>query len=60
MAYLEQICAQAHLNNPRLAAMQLLLIGEGLIVSSQVNGVCRELIAAGKEMVGLLGCDPKQ
>lgn len=60
VAYLEQICAQAHLNNPRLAAMQLLLIGEGLIVSSQVNGVCRELIAAGKEMVGLLGCDSKQ
>lgn len=37
-AYLEEICAQAGYMNPRVAAMQLLLIGEGLIVSCQVNG----------------------
>ena len=60
MVYLEEICTQANFKNPRLAAKQLLLIGEGLIVSSQVNGVCADLIEAGREMVGLLGGDSKQ
>ena len=50
--------------NPRVAAMQLLLIGEGLIVSCQVNGACPELIMAGKEMLVLLSAqraaDPAQ
>ena len=63
-AYLEGICAQAGYMNPRVAAMQLLLIGEGLIVSCQVNGACPELIMAGKEMLVLLSAqraaDPAQ
>ena len=59
-AYLEEICTQANFKNPRLGANQLLLIGEGLIVSSQVNGVCADLIEAGREMVALLGGDPAQ
>lgn len=53
-AYLEDMYAQAGCSNPRLAAMQLLLIGEGLIVSYQVNGACPDLIKAARDMVVLL------
>ena len=53
-AYLEDLCAQAGFNTPRLVAMQLLLIGEGLIVSCQVNGACPDLIKAGKDMLVVL------
>jgi AcrR family transcriptional regulator len=36
--YVMQLCQAADVKHPELVAMQLFLLGEGLIVSSQVNG----------------------
>ena len=44
--YLENICANAKIEQPTLVARQLFLIAEGLIVASQVCGTQREMIDA--------------
>lgn len=51
LAYLETICTEAQLKQPSVAAMQLFVIGEGLIVTCQVNGASTAFIAAAREMV---------
>lgn len=54
LAYLEEICIHAKLQQPSLAARQLFLIGEGLIVSSQVNGPSMDVIDSARDMVLML------
>lgn len=53
-AYLEDICAAAGIGQPSLAARQLLLIGEGLIVASQVSGAQEATLEAARRLVSLL------
>lgn len=48
--YLEAICRDAQLPQPPRVARQLFLIGEGLIVASQVNGPLQEVIEAARDM----------
>lgn len=54
LAYLEEICTDAKLKQPSLAAMQLFLIGEGLIVTCQVNGPSEDVINSARDMVLML------
>lgn len=54
IAYLEKLCADAMLHQPILAARQLFLIGEGLIVTCQVSGPLEELIESARGMVLML------
>lgn len=54
LAYLEGKCTDANLRSPSLVARQLFLIGEGLIVASQVNGPSREIIDSARDMALLL------
>lgn len=54
LAYLESICTLAKFSQPLLAARQLLLIGEGLIVTCQVNGPCEEVIDSARDMALML------
>ena len=54
LAYLEDICTDAQLKQPFLAARQLFLIGEGLIVTCQVNGPSEEILDSARDMVSML------
>lgn len=54
LAYLEEVCRRAGLRQPKQAARQLFLIGEGLIVACQVGGASQEMIDSARGMVGLL------
>ena len=49
--YLEMICAQAGAMDPATMGMQLLLIGEGLIVAMQTMGPSALLIEAASKSV---------
>lgn len=53
-AYLQGLCSEADFYQPASVAMQLFVIGEGLIVSSQVCGVTTEVISATRDLVALL------
>ena len=50
-AYLARICAEAGLANADLAARQLYLLGEGLIVATQVSGPQPALAEAARSLV---------
>lgn len=50
----EDICIDAKLKRPFLVARQLCLIGEGLIVTYQVNGPSEEVLDSAREMVSIL------
>ncbi|MQT56686.1 TetR family transcriptional regulator [Pseudomonas sp. FSL R10-0399] len=52
--YLQGICTQAGLTQPAAVAMQLFVIGEGLIVTSQVSGLAPAMLPAIREMVAVL------
>lgn len=52
--YLQGICAQASLTQPSAVAMQLFVIGEGLIVTSQVSGLAPAMLPPIREMVAVL------
>lgn len=54
LAYLEEVCTRAKYKQPALAARQLFLIGEGLIVACQVNGPAKDLIDSARDMVLML------
>ncbi|MBC8996330.1 helix-turn-helix transcriptional regulator [Pseudomonas sp. N40(2020)] len=54
LTYLEEICTHAKLKQPSSAARQLFLIGEGLIVTCQVNGSSKDVIDAAREMTLML------
>lgn len=54
LAYLEKICTDAKLHQPILAARQLFLIGEGLIVACQVSGPSEELLNSALGMALML------
>lgn len=54
LAYLEGVCSQAGLNQSPQVALQLFIIGEGLIVATQVSGISPERLSAAREMVALL------
>ncbi|WP_394238506.1 TetR/AcrR family transcriptional regulator [Pseudomonas anguilliseptica] len=54
LAYLKDICRDAKLKQPFLVARQLFLIGEGLIVTCQVNGPSEEVINSARDMVLML------
>lgn len=54
LAYLEEVSTRAGLREPKQVARQLFLIGEGLIVASQVGGTSQEMIDSARDMVGLL------
>lgn len=49
--YLQQICAEAEIDAPERYARQLFLIGEGLIVSTQVSGYDEENFAAARQLL---------
>nr|WP_319528087.1 TetR/AcrR family transcriptional regulator [Pseudomonas laurentiana] len=51
LAYLEAICTEAQFKHPSVAALQLFVIGEGLIVTCQVNGASTAFIEAARGMV---------
>ena len=51
LAYLQQICAEAGIAEPVRYALQLFLIGEGLIVSTQVSGYAEENFAAARQLL---------
>lgn len=48
LTYLEEVCTSAGIKQPALAARQLFLLGEGLIVASQVNGAQADMINAAR------------
>ena len=52
--YLERLCKEADCKKYSLVAQQLFLLGEGLIVSSQVCGTQKEIIDATKKAAQLL------
>ena len=54
LGYLEEICTEAKLKQPFLVARQLFLIGEGLIVTCQVNGPSEEVLDSARDMVSIL------
>lgn len=54
IAYLEKLCTDAMLHQPILAARQLFLIGEGLIVACQVSGPSEELLHSALGMALML------
>lgn len=59
--YLQGICAHAGLTQPSAVAMQLFVIGEGLIVTSQVSGFAPAMLPAIHEMVAVLcGASPRE
>jgi AcrR family transcriptional regulator len=49
ISYLESICFNAEIDQPSLVARQLFLVGEGLIVASQVCGVQPDMIDAARK-----------
>ena len=51
LTYLEKICLSAKFKHPAASAMQLFLIGEGLIVTCQVNGASKEFIDSARSLV---------
>ncbi|MDH2918702.1 MAG: helix-turn-helix domain containing protein [Sideroxydans sp.] len=53
-SYLAELCRAAHLNQADLVAGQLFLLGEGLIVACQVNGVAEHLLQATRATALLL------
>ena len=58
MALLERACKEAGCRQQAVAG-QLFLIGEGLIVASQVGGVQASLFEAAREWVGALAGSAK-
>ncbi|WXL26732.1 TetR/AcrR family transcriptional regulator [Ectopseudomonas mendocina] len=54
ISYLQQICEQAQLASPQDVAMQLFLLGEGLIVASQVRGPEEGAIRSAQKMAEYL------
>jgi len=54
LAYLEEICTDAKLQQPFLVARQLFLIGEGLIVTCQVNGPSDDVLDSARAMASML------
>lgn len=58
--YLEVICRDAALQQPSRIARQLFLIGEGLIVASQVNGPSQAIIASAREMALLVTTNARE
>lgn len=50
ISYLLKICELAQLNSPLEVAQQLFLLGEGLIVASQVRGAADVTIQAARQM----------
>lgn len=54
LARLVEVCTAAGLAQPVLVAHQLFLIGEGLIVACQVNGVQASTLEAARQMVAWL------
>ncbi|KRW58471.1 TetR/AcrR family transcriptional regulator [Pseudomonas sp. TTU2014-080ASC] len=50
ISYLLKICERAQLNSPQEVAQQLFLLGEGLIVASQVRGAADVTIQAARQM----------
>ncbi|MFJ7882900.1 hypothetical protein ACIQYF_05210 [Pseudomonas sp. NPDC096917] len=53
-AYLQGMCSQAGLNHLSQVALQLFIIGEGLIVATQVSGISPESLSGAREMAALL------
>ncbi|MCU1715543.1 TetR/AcrR family transcriptional regulator [Pseudomonas sp. 5P_3.1_Bac2] len=54
LEYLSRLCAEAGFTQPRQTAMQLFVLGEGLIVSAQVQGPLPELLRASRQVAELL------
>lgn len=54
LSYLEKICADAGCAQPSTVALQVFLIGEGLIVSCQVNGTSDDLIDSARSILRVL------
>lgn len=54
LSYLERICAEAELQQPAALALQLFLIGEGLIVSCQVSGPSPTLFDSARSILQAL------
>lgn len=54
LAYLETVCTAAELEQPLAAARQLLLTGEGLIVTCQVNGASQDVLDTARQMTSIL------
>jgi AcrR family transcriptional regulator len=54
LQYLTQRCADAGFKQPAQTAMQLFVLGEGLIVSAQVQGPVPELLQASRQMAQLI------
>ncbi len=53
-SYLQDLCAAAGARQPEAAAAQLYLLGEGLIVASQVQGYSESLAEAARELARTL------
>ena len=52
--YLKRICREAQLDDPEVFAAQLFLVGEGLIVATQVSGYARTNFELAKRMLGFI------
>ncbi|MBD9482052.1 TetR/AcrR family transcriptional regulator [Pseudomonas sp. PDM14] len=52
--YLQTLCSEAGLKQPSATALQLFLIGEGLIVACQVNGTSDALVEAATSLLTAL------
>lgn len=54
LTYLESLCRQVGARQPDAMARQLFLVGEGLIVASQVNGASQAMIDDARAMAKLV------